>query len=701
MMKYPDENLLDRPIRFVKGVGEKIGALLYKKKIEKVEDALYFFPRSYEDRRKIWQISELTKPVANICVLAKVKRAYPVSYSRSRRRTFNMIAEDLENPISTLTLTWFQKPHAIQKLNPGTLVMLQGDLQLYRGQLQMVHPEIEVLGKNIDSEIRSPGIIPVYSQTEGLYQKTIRKIEKEVATKYSSELKDMLPQNLLDKHDLPNLQEAVYRLHCPSEETDFDELVAEKSAFHRRMIYGEFFLFSLGMALSRKSFVENKGIAFSKPLKTWPRFGENLGFKFTAAQKRVLSEVTEDMCREKVMYRMVQGDVGSGKTAVAGASALVALESGYQVALMAPTEVLIEQHYRKFEEWFSGMDIPIYLLKGGMPAAEKKKVLEAISKNSPSMVFGTHALFEDAVKFKKLGFVIVDEQHRFGVRQRARLIDKGNHPDVLVMTATPIPRTLALTIYGDLDVSVIDELPPGRKPIKTKVFVDRDRAKMELAVQEQLAKGRQAYIVFPLIDESEKLALSSIQKSLPHLSEVFSDYKIEILHGRMPAEEKQQVLDAFRRNEIQLLVSTTVIEVGVDVPNATLMIVENAERFGLSQLHQLRGRVGRGSHESFCYLMASHLGSQEILKRLKAMEKTQDGFKLSEVDLEMRGPGEFLGTKQSGIPAFRVARLPRDMLWLQKAREDAFKLVEDDAELASEPKLKALVKKEFESLHLS
>jgi len=695
-----NQSAMEKPIRYIKGVGERLSQVLAKKKIFNIEDALFYFPRSYEDRRRIYSVREL-KLSEKICVVGKIKRAYPVFYSRSRRRAYELLLEDIDEPQSKLVLKWFHKPYVFQKLDPGCLLCLTGEVQQYRGRLEMLHPEIEILGKNIDHENLSPGIIPIYSQTEGLYQKTIRKIERNVVRQFAKELSDPLPEEILAKYNFPHLSEAVATLHCPPEKLDFEELKAGKTKAHQRLIYQEFFMFSMAMALNRRNFVEKPGISFSKPDHLWDQLKSNLSFKFTTAQKKVLSEILKDMESKKVMYRMIQGDVGCGKTVVAAASALIALESNYQVAMMAPTEVLVEQHVKKFEQWFKGMGISCFSLTGSLKAAEKKKILERLATEEKWMVFGTHALFEEAVQMKNLGLVIVDEQHRFGVRQRARLVQKGKSPDVLVMTATPIPRTLALTIYGDLDISLIDEMPPGRKSVVTKVFTEKQRVKMNTKILGELKKGRQVYIVFPLIEDSEKLALRSIESMWPKLEKSFLPYTLGRLHGRMEAKEKADVLEAFRKGEIQVLVSTTVIEVGIDIPNASVMIVENAERFGLSQLHQLRGRVGRGDDQSYCFLMASHLGTADIVKRLKSMEKIQDGFQLSEVDLEMRGPGEFLGTKQSGVPDFQLAQLPRDLPWLHRARSDAFQMLDKSPELKGEDHLQASLRKKFESFHLA
>jgi len=695
------EEELSKSVRYIKGVGERLALVLARKQIISIRDALFNFPRSYEDRRKLYQVRE-AKLADYACVIGKIQRAFPVSFTRSKKQGFEVVLEDLSEPFRLFRLKWFHKPYLANRLEKGHLVIASGAITRFGAQLQMAHPEMEILGRvdDVDTSV-SAGIVPVYSQTEGLYQKTIRKIENEVARNYAQLLEDPVPDLLRHKHELPTLSQAVKALHCPDLEIDWDELIEGRSPAHRRLIYGEFFLFSCVLAMNRRDFVQKPGISFPKPKRLWDIFAENLSFKFTKAQKRVVQEILEAMQAPKVMFRLVQGDVGSGKTAVAAAAALVALEAGYQVAMMAPTEVLVDQHIEKFRQWFKATGIYCLKLTGSMSASEVQQVLKTLAHESSVMIFGTQAIFEERVKFKKLGLVIMDEQHRFGVRQRASLIEKAEAPDVLVMTATPIPRSLALTLYGDLDISVIDELPPGRKPIETKVFTDSKREQMLRAVRAQLVKGRQAYVVFPLIEESEKLALKSIQEMMPKLMKEFEGFRLEQLHGRLAPDEKSRIIEEFRQGKIQVLISTTVIEVGVDVQNACVMIVENAERFGLSQLHQLRGRVGRGGSESFCFLMASHLGSPEIVKRLRSMEKTQDGFKLSEVDLEMRGPGEFLGTKQSGVPEFQLARLPKDLDWLKLARSDAFELIEEDPELKGHLKLKAELTRRFQTYHPS
>jgi ATP-dependent DNA helicase RecG len=705
--KFEAQPEVEKPLRYVKGVGEKLSQLFAKKEVRTVRELLFFFPRTYEDRRKISTFSELTAGITT-SVLGRIQRSHPVFFSSSKRRAFEVILEAPDSGFmseKTMSLTWFHAPYLKAKLEPGTYLMATGQVQNFRGKLQMVHPDIELVGKTLTDEVKTPGILPVYSETQGLFQKTLRRIISSAVRAYADQVPETLPASIRESHQWPTLSETLKQLHFPKSTADFDALMEGQTTAHQRLIFEEFYKLSVAMAMKRHDTVEKEGIEFKKPEKLWEKLKENIPFKFTNAQKKVLQEILEDMSSKKVMHRLVQGDVGCGKTVVAAAAALVALESGYQVAMMAPTELLIDQHFQNFQKWFVGMNIPSLKLTGSMTTTEKRSVLAELKTQSPLMVFGTHALFEKDVEFQKLGLIIIDEQHRFGVRQRASLVEKGKEenrsPDLLVMTATPIPRTLALTLYGDLDISVIDELPPGRKPISTKVFTDKQRGILEAEVIRELKLGRQAYVVFPLIEESEKLPLKSIEQMMPSFQKAFGEFEVAYLHGKMKYEDRQKILDDFKANKIQVLMSTTVVEVGVDIPNATMMVVENAERFGLSQLHQLRGRVGRGAEQSYCFLMASHLGTPEIVQRLRSMEKTQDGFKLAEIDLEMRGPGEFLGTRQSGLPAFELARLPRDLNLLQEARREAFALVEKDPALHSAPNLHKEILRQTQGVHLN
>ncbi len=670
---------LDSPLRFAKGVGDALAALFAKKDLFTFRDALHFLPRIYEDRRTLKSIERLV-PGEKATVVGRIVRAHPVFYSKSRRRAFEVWLEH-DSSKRTLQLTWFQMPYGRDKWKEGFYVVARGEVKLFRGNLTMAHPDIELLGKTYDESQVTRSIVPIYSETSGLYQKTIRKIIQSLLNLHGHEIEERLPESLRQTYHFPSKREALVALHRPPVDADFEKLNAQETLWHQRLIFEEFFELALGLEVKRKCFCDEATTAFEKPKSYWESFGKHLGFRFTGAQRRVLQDIVDDMTSTKRMHRLVQGDVGCGKTAVAAAAALVALESGAQVALMAPTEVLVDQHRHNFEQWFKDLPIQLVRLTGSQTAKEKRDILNRLKSEKSLMVFGTQALFEPSVDFQNLGLVIVDEQHRFGVRQRAALLGKGPKPHLLVMTATPIPRTLALTLYGDLDLSVIDEMPPGRKAIQTKVFTDRQRERLDAQVKAELEAGHQAYWIFPLIEESEVLKLKSIQSTLDSLRASYAGYTVEALHGRLSATEKARILADFKEGKISILVSTTVVEVGVDNPKASVMVIENAERFGLSQLHQLRGRVGRGARESYCFLVAAHLATPEIRQRLQIMEETNDGFKIAQVDLEMRGSGEFLGTRQSGLPQFQVARLPRDLSWLYKARQEVKQLLEQDPTL--------------------
>ncbi len=687
---------LESSVKFLKGVGEKLATLFAKKEVLTIRQALYFLPRTYEDRRQISSVRDAPLGVA-ASVMGRIVRSYPVRYSRSRRSAYELLLEDLDRPEAKMVAKWFHKPHLLQKLEPGHRVLITGKTRLYGARKEMVHPELELLGKE-DESLGEPKIVPVYSQTEGLYPKSLRKILSNAVHQYASLLEDVLPTEIRERYGFPTLSDAIRFLHSPEQDVNFEKLLQFQTPAQQRMIYEEFFLFSLALAQIRRDFTDRAGIAFRKPEKSWELFGQRLGFRFTSAQRHALKEILEDMQSDRVMYRLLQGDVGSGKTAVSAAASLIALESGYQVAFMAPTEVLVEQHFKKFKHWFQDLEFPVLKLTGSSTGLERREISEILKSSQPSLVVGTHALFEDPVSFSKLGLVIVDEQHRFGVKQRARLVAKGASPDLLIMTATPIPRTLALTIYGDLDVSTISELPPGRKPIETKLFSESQRDGLVSLVREQLSQGRQAYVIFPLIENSEALAVKSIESMLPEIEKDYHGFCVGVLHGRLDPQVKNQILEDFAQGRIQVLVSTTVIEVGVDVPNASVMVIEAAERFGLSQLHQLRGRVGRGAHQSFCYLVNSHWLSSESLQRLRALERIQDGFKLSELDLEWRGAGELAGTRQTGLPEFSLGQLPRDLQVFQKAREDAFAWVAQDPLLVKSSALQKAFSEKLERL---
>jgi ATP-dependent DNA helicase RecG len=675
--------LLRTSIQYVKGVGPKISQLLKKKGIETVEDALYNLPIRYEDRRQIRRVADLR--VGDRCVgYAEVIAAGEVVYPKSRRRVYEAVLGDNSGFI---TAKWFQGIKYIKgRLKKGDQVIFCGDVRGYRAQKEVHHPDLEwVEGKEKDS-LHFGRVVPVYSETEGLYQRRIRGIMHQVVQDVAGKVTSPLPPQVSTRCTLMPLSEALCEVHFPQGYLDIERLNLKMSRPHQRLAFEEFFFLELGMALRRRGIALEEGIAFGverTPLAD--QLLERFPFILTKAQERVVGEIKGDMIKPHPMNRLLQGDVGSGKTAVALVASLIAIDNGYQAAVMAPTEILAEQHYVNLKTWLEGLDIKPVLLTGRIKGKERDKLYTAISEGEAQLVVGTHALIQEGLSFKRLGLGVVDEQHRFGVMQRARLKRKGVVPDLLVMTATPIPRTLAMTLYGDMEVSVLDELPPGRAPIVTTLHREKERGEVYRRVEEELKKGRQAYCVYPLVEESEQMDLRDATQGAQRLqNEVFPRYRVGLIHGRMKGEEKEQTMRAFRKGEIQILVATTVIEVGIDCPNATVMLVEHAERFGLSQLHQLRGRIGRGSHPSVCLLLAPGRVGTEAWRRLKVMEETTDGFRIAEEDLAIRGPGEFLGVRQWGLPDFRVANLIRDVRLLQQARQEAFDLIAHDPQLSRE-----------------
>jgi len=676
--------VLRSPMQFVKGVGPKISQLLKKKGIETVEDALYNLPIRYEDRRQIRRIADLT--TGDRCVgYAEVIAAGEVVYPKSRRRVYEAILGDGSGFI---TAKWFQGIQYIRgRLKKGDRVIFYGDIRGYRSQKEIHHPDLEwAEGTEEGDSLNFGRIVPVYSETEGLYQRRIRGIMHQVVQNAARKITSSIPPQVSARCNLMPLAEALCEVHFPQAYLDIEQLNRKTSRPHQRLAFEEFFFLELGMALRRRGNAQEEGIAFQTGRSaSAERLLENLPFTLTKAQERVLEEIKGDMAKTHPMNRLLQGDVGSGKTAVALVASLIAIDNGYQAALMAPTEILAEQHYLNLREWLRGLDVRAVLLTGRIKGKERDELYRAITEGEAQLVVGTHALIQEGLSFKRLGLGVVDEQHRFGVMQRARLKRKGAVPDLLVMTATPIPRTLAMTLYGDMEVSVLDELPPGRGPIVTRVYREKDRGAVYRTVAEEIAKGKQAYVVYPLVEESERMDLRDATQGAQRLQQViFPDYRVGLIHGRMKGEEKERVMKAFREGAIQILVATTVIEVGIDCPNVTAMVVEHAERFGLSQLHQLRGRIGRGPHPSVCLLLAAPRLGKEAWRRLKVMEETLDGFRIAEEDLAIRGPGEFLGVRQWGLPDLRVANLIRDVRLLQQARREAFALIDQDPQLGRE-----------------
>jgi ATP-dependent DNA helicase RecG len=658
-------------------VNPRLMGTLNKKGIRKVGDVLFLLPRVYEDRRQLKKIAQLRAGERGT-IVAEVRSAEE-TFNRSRKKQFRAVLGD---GTGSIAVTYFQTGPWLKARFPiGKRLVVSGEVRNGPWGWDIAHPEVEPADDLESSSVHFNRIVPVYPGFERYEQRWVRELAYRIGERFAASLEDALPAPLREKLSLLELSEAIRRIHFPPESDDLSRLDAHQSEAHRRLAFDELFFLQLGMALKRQGVKVQSGVAFDASPERIARAQALLPFQLTAAQQRVVGQLSRDMARPEPMNRLVQGDVGSGKTAVAIVAAAVALQDQYQVAVMAPTEILAEQHARNFSRLLQPLGARVGLITGGGTTRERAQIRGALQTGSLHVAVGTHALIEGSVDFARLGLVVIDEQHRFGVMQRHALMDKGVRPDVLVMTATPIPRTLAMTLYGDLDVSIIDELPPGRTPIVTKVFVEKSRERAYEQVQAELDKGHQAYVVYPLVEESEKVDLADATKGAQRLAEIFPKARVGLLHGRMKNEEKESVMTSFRDGNIDVLVSTTVIEVGVDVPNASVMVIESAERFGLSQLHQLRGRVGRGAAKSLCFLMTGYAKSEEARARLQVMEDSNDGFVIAEKDLELRGPGEFLGTRQSGMPELAVANLTRDQALLAQAQDEARAIVSADPRL--------------------
>lgn len=668
-------NKLETPVQFLKGVGPKRAGLFKKLDIVTVENLLYHFPRRYLDRSQMMRIKDAPLN-QNVTLIGKVV-TFGLIKTRKRMKIFNLVLQDETDYIHC---KWFNQDYLKDIFKVGQTLVVSGQVTDYRFQKQLVGPEYEILGDQEDEEdlIHTGRIVPVYPATAGLYQKTIRQVMDHALGQFLADLTETLPISILRQYSLLDIHSAVQQMHFPQ---SWDE---QKSA-RRRLAFEELFYLQLMLALrQRLNARPEEGLQFRRPGDLVDRFRQILPFDLTNAQKRVIREVFSDLESPVSMNRLLHGEVGSGKTMVAAFAAVHAVGNDYQAAVMAPTEILAEQLARKMIRYLEPLRIHVSLLTGKMRKKQKDTVLADIQTGHSQVVVGTHALIQEGVDFRKLGLVIVDEQHRFGVLQRATLRQKGENPNVLVMTATPIPRTLAMTLYGDLEVSVLDELPQGRQAIKTRWTTEKNRAKVYEMVRREINKGRQIYIVYPLVAETEKVDLKAATEMQQKLQkDVFPDWRIGLLHGKMKSAEKDAVMTEFSGGQIQILVSTTVIEVGIDVPNASTMIIEHAERFGLTQLHQLRGRVGRGPYTSFCILMAEYPISTEAKKRLDIIQSTTDGFQIAEADMEIRGPGEFFGTRQHGLPELRVANLLEDQPILALARQQARELIGHDPGLSA------------------
>ncbi|OGL13406.1 MAG: ATP-dependent DNA helicase RecG [Candidatus Rokubacteria bacterium RIFCSPLOWO2_02_FULL_73_56] len=661
---------LATPLQFLRGVGPRRAALLEKKGLRTVEDALFFLPLRHEDRTRLTPLRAL-QPGQTATCSGTIVGLSPPPPGRTRQ-PFTVMLRDASGHA---TASWFGWRYLARALERGQRLVLHGRVARYRGAIVLQQPDWEIVESGEDERLHTGRLVPVYSLTEGLGQRALRALMWRIVDQFAGQVAEVLPDAARARRRLVGLAQALADGHFPGTE----EALA---AARRRLAFDDFLLLQLGLAILRARTTRARGLSLDPRGDLVGRLRARLPYRLTAAQERVWEEIRRDMAAPHPMHRLLQGDVGSGKTVVAALAVLTAVEAGYQAAVMAPTEILAEQHVVTFRDLIEPLGVRVSLLTSALKPRERAAARAALAAGEVGCAVGTHALVQEGVAFRRLGLAVVDEQHRFGVEQRARLRGKGEHPDLLVMTATPIPRTLALTLYGDLDVSVIDELPPGRRPVVTAARTEARRRAIYRFIGEQVAAGRQAYVVCPLVEESEALDLKAATDMARRLAgEVFPHLTVGLLHGRLGVEDKDAIMRRFKAGEIHVLVSTTVIEVGIDVPNASVMLVEHAERFGLSQLHQLRGRVGRGPWKSYCILLTAGRLTEDGRRRIEGMVATHDGFRIAEVDLALRGPGEFFGTRQSGLPEFRVADLLRDAALLEEARREALAIVGKDPEL--------------------
>jgi len=655
------------------GVGPQRAKTLAKLGLDTIEDALVqHLPLRHEDRSRIIPLGRVSVGEARTCA-GTIAGISPPPRGRPRMPLVVMIRDES----GFLNCAWFNQPYLARVFKRGQRLIVHGKVQPYgRGPLQMFVKDYEVAEDGPDEMLHTGRLVPVYPLTEGLTQRPLRRLMKRLVDGWADQIGDPLPERVRAGRALLSLPQAIRGAHFP-------ETQEEQVAAHRRLIFDDFFLLEVGLAIRRHREGRRRGVAMNPPGALVRRLRASLPYTLTAAQERVWGVIRTDMAEPYPMSRLLQGDVGSGKTVVAALAILTAIEAGYQAALMAPTEILAEQHMITISQLLGPLGVRVVLLTGSIKGKARQEAAAAAESGEAGCAIGTHALVQGGVGFKRLGLAVIDEQHRFGVAHRAALRGKGESPDVLVMTATPIPRTLALTLYGDLDVSVLDQLPPGRRPVVTVARGESKRREIYDFLRKQVGEGRQVYVVCPLVEESEASDLRAAAEMAERLQrEVFPDRRVGLIHGRLGFQDKERVMREFKNGAVQVLVSTTVIEVGIDVPNAAVMLIEHAERFGLSQLHQLRGRVGRGSWKSYCILLAGS-SSEDARRRIAAMTGTNDGFRIAEVDLELRGPGDFFGTRQSGLPDFRVADLLRDGAMLEEARREAFALVHADPQLAA------------------
>ncbi|MDR7589734.1 MAG: ATP-dependent DNA helicase RecG [Armatimonadota bacterium] len=660
---------LQQPVQYVRGVGPRLAQAFARLGIRTVEDLLYHVPRRYEDRSHFATLYGAAHDSFATFRVKVVRLREP--QLRSPKKLTEVYVTD---GTAVAVAKFWGRRHLDKVLSPGTEIVLWGRVRRERGQIEVESPEFERASEE-DGTLHTGRVVPVHPATERLSPRLVRRAVHAALEAFAQRVPELLPEDVRARYGLLSVREALWRVHFP-------DTVEEGDRARRTLAFAEFLELELALLLRRRAVAAaTKPHRYREDGGLLEAFLDTLPFQLTGAQRRAIEQIRRELYSPHPMNRLLQGDVGSGKTVVAAAAVVVCAGGGHQAAVMAPTEILAEQHYLTFRRFLEPVGVRVVLLTGGMRRSEREAVLAEVARGEADLVVGTHALLQEDVVFDRLALVVVDEQHKFGVAQRAALRAKGHEPDVLVMTATPIPRTLALTLYGDLDVSVLDELPPGRHPVRTyHRFPDR-RDRVYEFVRQQVQAGRQAYVVCPLVEESERVDASAAVELYERMrTQVFPDLRVGLLHGRMPVAEKDAVMEAFRRGEIQVLVATPVIEVGVDVPNATVMVVEDADRFGLAQLHQLRGRVGRSSHRSYCILISA-LPTDEARRRIDALVDTNDGFRIAQVDLELRGPGEFFGTRQHGLPEFRVADPIGDVALLERAREAAERILKEDPQL--------------------
>ena len=688
-------------LMYLKGVGPQRAELLAKRGLRTFEDLLGYLPFRYEDRIHFAKIREIV-PEQICTVQAVVSGGSLVRYSRARGGIYHLLVRD---DTGSLSCKFFHGGYLEEKFKAGQRIVLHGKVDLdpnRPGRIEMINPEYEMLGVGEADSTEVGRIVPIYEAIGGISSRMIRRIVYQALETFSGPFTDPLPAEMLARYKLPSRRDAIRFVHFPPQTESVGALNSFRSPAHQRLIFEEFFFYQLSVAMRKKSAQQLPGIPFRvREPAIREALKRVLPFKPTDAQKRALAEIAADLERSVPMNRLLQGDVGSGKTIVALEAATIVIENGYQVALMAPTEILAVQHYLAAKKIFARAGYAVELLISGMKSAEKKAALERVRSGVARLIVGTHALLEPQVEFARLGLVIVDEQHRFGVLQRQELMQKASAPDVLVMTATPIPRTLSLTLYGDLDISVIDQMPPGRVPIETRWSSELHLPGVWDFLRREMTAGHQAYVVYPVIEqsktaESQRSLKAAIVEYERLQKTVFPERKLGLLHGRMKSDEKEDVMERFRRRELDMLVTTTVIEVGVDVPNATVMVIEHAERFGLSQLHQLRGRIGRGGKKGTCILVAPKTPGEDARVRLETMVRTTDGFEIAETDLKLRGPGEFFGTRQHGELGFHIANPLRDFELLELARREALSLVESPTAEPARQKLLAQLPQEWQ-----